>query len=100
MITAFLIAAAVVLWIAGIFVLLAVSVELMDSRPRRISGWLTLAALLLWITGGLAVVIHQTTQDDAKGPCLHEETNYVLVGKVMTPYTVCTERGTWKKAKQ
>jgi hypothetical protein len=67
-------------------------------------GFLGGIAVAVWITGGLAFVIYcsvsSESEADAKGPCVREETRYVLVGKVMTPYTYCAERGEWSDPKR
>lgn len=54
--------------------------------------WLGLGAALAI---GLGLVINAANEDAAQGPCLREETGYMMSGKVMVPYTYCVERGTW-----
>jgi hypothetical protein len=56
----------------------------------------------LWLLGGcvyLVLVFAGTLavadRANREGPCLRYETREILVGKVMTPYRVCVERGEW-----
>ncbi|RHA38722.1 hypothetical protein [Cellulomonas rhizosphaerae] len=53
------------------------------------------APLAILVIVGVALLVQASRDEEAKGPCLREETGYTMVGKVMTPYTYCVERGTW-----
>lgn len=90
MISAIAISALIVGYLAVFVTLLVGSVE--AEAPMR---WFL--AIAVWLIAGIAVVIYAAEQESDKGPCLKEETRYMLVGEVMTPYTACVERGTWQE---
>ena len=92
MMTGFLIAAAVVVYVVALGWLVVRAVD--SDRPLR---WVVTACV--WVVMGFGLVINgiNASEQEAQGPCIREATGYAYVNRVMVPYTYCAERGTWVK---
>ncbi len=66
-------------------------------RALEDGSWWWAGATAALVIVALGAAINGAIAEDDSGPCLRHETRYTLVGKVMTPYRVCVERGEWVK---
>lgn len=90
--TGFVAAAAVVAWLALLCFLGWGSLEFDRAWP-----WLI--GICAWLVVTFGLVFNAAAEEDAKGPCLREETSYQWnpATKTVMPYTYCADRGTWSK---
>ena len=86
----YIIAGVIFVVIIGVLIKLLEMATIGDSKIAK-------AVLLLLIVMGMSALfyIFDNTPDPQAAPCVRWETRSMLVGKVMTPYRVCVERGEW-----
>ena len=87
-------------YIFGATIIVAVLGALMYCIGQAVDGdWRFGAGAVVIVIFIIAIVMKASAEEDAKGPCLKEETSLAwnAATKTMMPYTSCVERGTWTK---